>query len=86
MRRPRPYTARIHGLSVAQTPMDCRVLTRVEIFGWEISDGAVQFASASGQGSGKARKSVEQPRKMAVAGRKQCHSGKRIALAYKQVI
>jgi len=48
--------------------------------------GAVQFASASGQGSGKARKSVEQPRKMAVAGRKQCHSAKRIALAYKQVI
>jgi len=48
--------------------------------------GAVQFASASGQKSGKARKCVEQPRKMAVAGRKRCHSAKRVALAYRQVI
>jgi len=44
--------------------------------------GEVQFASASGQESGKARKRVEQPRRMAVAGRKQCDSAKRVALAY----
>jgi len=33
------------------------------------NDGAVQFASVSEPGSGKARKRVEQPRRMAVAGK-----------------
>jgi len=51
-----------------------------------VTGGTVQFASASEPGSGKARKRVERPRRMAVAGKKGCDSGKRVALAYKQVI
>jgi len=35
-----------------------------------ISDGAVQFALLSEPGSGKAQKRIEQPRRMAVAGKK----------------
>ena len=48
--------------------------------------GAVQFASVSEPGSGKARKRVEQPSRMAVAGKERYHSAKRVALAYRQVI
>ena len=47
-----------------------------------MSGAAVRFASGSRQESLETLKSVEQPRRMAVAGRKQCDSAKRVALAY----
>ena len=51
-----------------------------------LTDGTVHFASAGGLESARAQKRVEQPRRMAVAGKNRYDSAKRVALAYSEVI